>query len=231
MMNDTEPSAAPIIDIVSVSRIYKKRNKTIHSIEDVTLKVYPGEFIAITGASGSGKSTLLQMIGGLDKPTSGRVLINGTDLAKLSDKDLAHFRNQVIGFVFQFFYLQPFLKLIDNIAIPAMFASVKDEERLQRAHDLLDIVGLKDRALHYPHELSGGQIQRAAIARALINNPNIILADEPTGNLDDANSQDIIRLLRHMSRTYGTTVIIVTHDIAIASQADRKIQLYEGRLL
>ncbi len=195
------------------------------------MTIQQGEFITITGASGSGKSTLLQMIGGLDKPTSGNITIGNVDIAKLSDSKLSSFRNKTIGFVFQFFYLQPFLRLDKNIEVPGMFAHTNRKARQARVAELLGIVDLSDRASHYPKELSGGQIQRAAIARALLNMPKIILADEPTGNLDSKSSQEIIDLFQKIRKDYGATVIIVTHNPEIAQQADRVINLKDGAII
>lgn len=223
--------AEPIITMSSVTKTYKRGRQDVKGLDDVSLQVREGEFVAITGASGSGKSTLLQIIGGLDRPNTGAVIVHKVDIATLSDGKLSEFRNTTIGFVFQFFYLQPFLNLSKNMELPSMFAGARRRTRRQEATRLLEQVGLADRATHYPHELSGGQIQRAAIARALINNPKIILADEPTGNLDKANSREIINLLKEVCRTYGTTVIIVTHDPEVASQADREITLSDGAIV
>ncbi|MNQ44868.1 Macrolide export ATP-binding/permease protein MacB [compost metagenome] len=223
--------AEPIITMSSVTKTYKRGRQDVKGLDDVSLQVREGEFVAITGASGSGKSTLLQIIGGLDRPNTGAVIVHKVDIATLSDGKLSEFRNTTIGFVFQFFYLQPFLNLSKNMELPSMFAGTRRRARRQEATRLLEQVGLADRTTHYPHELSGGQIQRAAIARALINNPKIILADEPTGNLDKANSREIINLLKEVCRTYGTTVIIVTHDPEVASQADREITLSDGAIV
>ncbi|MNX51733.1 Macrolide export ATP-binding/permease protein MacB [compost metagenome] len=223
--------AEPIITMSSVTKTYKRGRQDVKGLDDVSLQVREGEFVAITGASGSGKSTLLQIIGGLDRPNTGAVIVHKVDIATLSDGKLSEFRNTTIGFVFQFFYLQPFLNLSKNMELPSMFAGTRRRARRQEATRLLEQIGLADRATHYPHELSGGQIQRAAIARALINNPKIILADEPTGNLDKANSREIINLLKEVCRTYGTTVIIVTHDPEVASQADREITLSDGAIV
>ena len=217
-----------IVSVQNVSKIYHLGKQTIMALNDVSLTVRQGEFIALTGPSGSGKSTLLQIIGCLDKPTNGQVNIGGQNITRLSDARLSSLRQSMIGFVFQSFYLQPFLKLGENIAVPAMFKGAKAREINEKVDSLLSQVGLGDRKLHYPKELSGGETQRAAIARALINNPKILLADEPTGNLDTVNSAAIIDLFREIRQKLGTTVIIVTHNPEIAQQADRIINLKDG---
>ena len=213
-----------------LAKSYRVGRQTIPALGGISLDIFAGEFVAITGASGSGKSTLLQLIGGLDKPSAGQILINDQPLSRLSDRQLSRFRSREIGFVFQSFYLQPFLTLSANLEIPAMFARIKSKQRRARAQELAELVGLADRMHHLPRELSGGQIQRAAIARALFNRPNIFLADEPTGNLDSANSDRIIDLFHQIRRELGTTVVIVTHNPEIAAAADREIRLKDGRI-
>jgi len=225
-MSNTENEA--VISIQNVSKRYTLGKQSIEALHNISLDIHKGEFVAITGASGSGKSTLLQILGCLDKPTSGKVFVNGKDTTKLSDPLLSELRKNTIGFIFQSFYLQPFLRLGDNIAVPAMFTKTKKKAIDNKVAILLQQVGLSERANHFPKELSGGQIQRAAIARALMNTPSIILADEPTGNLDSVNSQSIVDLFRAIRNKLGTTVIIVTHDINIAQQADHIVELKDG---
>jgi len=225
------PTTPVLLSVRNLVKIYKLGKQQITVLDSISFDIHEGEIIAITGASGSGKSTLMNLIGGLDKPTKGEVLIGETSLAKLSDGKLSTFRRQTIGFVFQFFYLQPFLKLRRNLEVSGMFARVKRQERERRVAELAEKVGLADRLNHYPKELSGGQMQRAAIARALLNNPRIILADEPTGNLDSKNGEQIIELFESIRKEFGTTVIIVTHDKDIARRADRTINLFDGRLV
>ena len=226
----TSESKAVIIKATNVVKEYKIGKQKIRAVDSVSLEINKGEFIALVGVSGSGKSTLLHLLGGLDKATSGEVVVNGQEIRKMSDRRLSQFRNQTIGFVFQSFYLQPFLTLRRNIEVASMPQRMKRAERKQRIEELARQVGLYDRLNHRPRELSGGQIQRAAIARALLNRPAIILADEPTGNLDSANSHDIIQLFQQIRERYGTTVIIATHDTEVAAQADRVITLKDGRL-
>ena len=220
-----------IIQANHLVKRYKTGSQTILAVNDVSLAINRGEFVAITGASGSGKSTLLQLLGGLDKPTSGDSIIDNVKINKISDSELSRFRNQTIGFVFQSFYLQPFLTLQRNIEIAAMPSRMKRNQRKTRAEKLAQQVGLGDRLRHFPRELSGGQIQRAAIARALLNNPDIILADEPTGNLDSQNSRNIVALFRQICDTQNTTVVIATHDQEIAASVDRVIAVADGRII
>lgn len=223
-----QTSGEVIISVKDLKKTYKVGKTKINALNGVTLDIHKGEFVALTGASGSGKSTLLQLIGGLDKPSDGIVSIDSQNLAKLSDRKISIFRNKTIGFVFQFFYLQPFLRLQDNLEVPGMPARMGRSERQARVAELADLVGLSDRLRHFPKELSGGQMQRAAIARALLNRPSIILADEPTGNLDSVNGRAIIDLFERIRDELGTTIIVVTHDSGIAARADREIHLKDG---
>lgn len=227
---DRIPTTPVLLSVRNLVKTYKLGKQRITVLDNVNFQIHESEIIAITGASGSGKSTLMNLLGGLDKPTSGEVLVGETSLAKLSDGKLSAFRRQTIGFVFQFFYLQPFLKLKRNLEVSGMFARIKRQERSKRVIELAEKVGLADRLNHYPKELSGGQMQRAAIARALLNNPRVILADEPTGNLDSKNGEQIIELFESIRSEFGTAVVIVTHDKDIARRADRIINLVDGRL-
>lgn len=220
-----------VVDLTDVKKTYKVGREKIAALDGVSLQIRQGEFIALTGASGSGKSTLLQIIGGLDKPSEGVVLVDSVDLKKMRDGKLSQFRNRTIGFVFQFFYLQPFLRIRTNLEVPGMFARTRRAARRETINQLAEAVGLEDRLAHLPRELSGGQMQRAAIARALLNRPKILLADEPTGNLDSANSKAIIELFQSIRRDFGTTIVIVTHDATIAAQADREIRLQDGVII
>lgn len=222
------PTGPVIVRLDSVKKSYKVGRQTVTALNGISLDIHEGEFIALTGASGSGKSTLLQLIGGLDKPSEGIVEVDGVDLKKMRDGKLSKFRNQTIGFVFQFFYLQPFLRVGTNLEVPGMFNRTKKNERRARSRELAEAVGINDRLNHLPRELSGGQMQRAAIARALLNKPKLLLADEPTGNLDSVNGAAILELFETIRKEYGTTIIVVTHDTAIASRADREITLKDG---
>ena len=224
---DSRPIA---IRATNVIKKYKVGKQIIRAIDDVSVDIHEGEFVALVGPSGSGKSTLLHLLGGLDKPTSGEIVVGGKNVSSMNDRQLSKFRNQTIGFVFQSFYLQPFLTLRRNIEVASMPQRMGRAERKLRIELLARQVGLHDRLSHRPHELSGGQIQRAAIARALLNRPSIILADEPTGNLDSVNSRDIISLFQQIRGQYHTTIVIATHDNEIAAQADRVIALKDGRL-
>ncbi|NCU37985.1 ABC transporter ATP-binding protein [Candidatus Saccharibacteria bacterium] len=228
MSNPPSNSRTVVIAVQNLIKEYRVGRQKVYAINDVSLEIYKGEFVALTGASGSGKSTLLQLIGGLDRPSSGSVLIDNQQLSELSDRKLSAFRNKTIGFVFQFFYLQPFLTLERNIEVAAMPNRMKKLARKERINYLAKRVGLLERLGHLPKELSGGQIQRAAIARALLNQPSIILADEPTGNLDSQNSHEILELFKSLRDEFGATIVIATHDQAIAVQADRVISIQDG---
>ena len=224
------PKGPVLLSVRNLTKTYKRGRQHLMVLDGVSLDIHEGEFVAVTGASGSGKSTLLQLMGGLDKPSSGEVNYGEVNLAKLSDSKLSIFRQQTVGFVFQFFYLQPFLRLSSNLEVPGMFARTKHKVRQAKVNELTEKVGLSDRLKHFPKELSGGQMQRAAIARALMNLPKIILADEPTGNLDSVNGAAIIELFETIRLELGTTIVIVTHDPAIARRADREIRIRDGKV-
>ena len=215
-----------MIEAKNLTKKYK--NQVVLDIPEI--KITKGEFVAITGERGSGKSTLLNMLSGLDRPTTGEVLVDGVNIARLRDRKLSKFRSQKIGFVFQFFYLQPFLRVISNIEVAAFPTRIKRKIRKQQAVKMAENVGLGDKLDSFPRELSGGQIQRVAIARALMNNPEILFADEPTGNLDSENSQQIIQLFEKINQETGMTIILVTHSPELASHADRIIHLKDGKI-
>ena len=219
-----------MISTKSLTKRYRVGGHDLLATDNVSITINQGEFVAIIGESGS-KSTLLQLLGGLDKPTSGSVAIGGVNITNLSDGKLSRFRNQTIGFVFQSFYLQPFLTLRRNIEVAAMPSRMKRAARRARTDRLAEQVGLADRLDYYPRQLSGGQIQRAAIARALFNKPPILLADEPTGNLDSQNSRGIIALFRQICDGWGTTVVVVTHSREVAMVADRVVTVKDGAIV
>ena len=223
-------SSQTAIFLNNVSKDYKLGKQTVKALRGINLAIKQGELITITGASGSGKSTLLQIIGCLDQPTSGSVVIESKETTNLRDSQLSQLRQNTIGFVFQSFYLQPFLQLSDNIAVPAMFTAKKKNLIDAKVTWLLQKVGLEEYANRLPKELSGGQIQRAAIARALINNPRIILADEPTGNLDSETGAKVEGLLFDYNKQKGVTLIVVTHDADLAKKCDYQIIIKDGRV-
>ncbi len=223
------PVLKPVIQIENVKKIYKMGEVEVPALNGVSFEVKTGEMVAITGPSGSGKSTLMNIIGCLDTPTSGTYILDGVDVSKLSDDEQANIRNKKIGFVFQTFNLLPRTRALDNVELPMVYAGAPD--RRQRALDALESVGLKERVHHRPNELSGGQQQRVAIARALVNNPSIILADEPTGNLDSKSGAEIMNIFKTLNRERGLTVVLVTHDPSIAAQAQRIIHVRDGLLV
>ena len=202
----------------------------VHAVRGVSLSVAPGEFLGIIGPSGSGKSTLLGMIGGLDSPSEGRIFIDGQDITDLDERALTRVRNEKIGFVFQFFNLIPTLSALENVALPVQFARKRKYNPTKRARELLELLGLGDRLRHRPTQLSGGQQQRVALARALANEPPLLLCDEPTGNLDTESSEIVLQALRNVQGQLGTTIIVVTHDMEVASQCDRVIALVDGKI-
>ena len=218
-----------MISLRDVSKTVVSGTEPLTILHPLTLDVARGEFVAIVGPSGSGKSTLLGLIAGLDAPSSGDVLIDGVNITKIGEDGLARLRGEKIGFVFQFFHLIPSLTAFENIAVPMEIAGVSDPRT--RARALLEEVGLTGRAHHYPSQLSGGEQQRVALARALANNPKIVLADEPTGNLDTANGRHIMDLLREVHRSRKTTIVLVTHDAELAAMADAQLVLRDGRVV
>ena len=222
--------AAPVIRLAHLGKHYETRAGPVPVLKDVNLDIGPAEFVAIMGPSGSGKSTLMSILGCLDAPSDGTYVLEGRDVGALSRDQLADLRNRVIGFVFQGFNLLPRATLLDNVALPLVYAGVGKSERLPRARQMLERVGLGPYTASFPDQVSGGQQQRAAIARALINRPRLILADEPTGNLDTRTSQEIMGLLRQLNADGGITVVLVTHDPEIAAHAMRLVHLVDGQV-
>jgi putative ABC transport system ATP-binding protein len=220
----------PIIEIRDVTRVYRMRGGEVHALRGVTLDVAPAEYVSIMGPSGSGKSTLFNMIGGLDRPTAGSIAVSGVRIADLDSRALAWFRCCRIGYIFQTFNLIPTLTALDNVMLAGTFRMRPDSEARDRAAAALEAVGLGDRLTHRPDELSGGQMQRVAIARSLVNDPGIILADEPTGNLDLKTGEAIIELLRDLNQSRGVTVVTVTHDHKMLSVSDRIVWFSSGRI-
>jgi len=219
------------VEAVGLSKVYGDGSTTVRALRDISLEFPGGEFAAIMGPSGSGKSTLLHILGALDKPSSGRVIVGGTDLWGLSDRKLTLLRRERMGFVFQFFNLIPTLSAEENILLPALIAGERAGRYSERLDELLDLVGLAERRTHKPDELSGGEQQRVAIARALVRNPDIILADEPTGNLDSKTGAGVLDLLKESAARYDQTILMVTHDPRAAATADRVVFLSDGRVV
>ena len=217
-----------ILEIKDLCKVYGKDETRVDALRNVSFSVEQGEFVAIVGPSGSGKSTLLHILGGVDRATSGTVLINGTDIGKLDETSLAIFRRRQIGLIYQFYNLIPVLTVEENMTLPVLLDGRKVNEK--RLEELLHVLDLSSRRFHLPNQLSGGQQQRVSIGRALMNAPAIVLADEPTGNLDSKNSQEIIELLKYSNKTYGQTLVVITHDENIALQADRIIAIEDGRI-
>jgi putative ABC transport system ATP-binding protein len=217
-----------VIALDNVSKVYESSAVPVRALRGVTLSIRAGEFVAIRGASGSGKSTLMNIIGCLDRVSSGEYRLDGRDVNTMSRTDLAHLRNRKLGFVFQGFNLLKRYSALDNVALPLIYSGVSPFRRRAKALEVLDLVGLKDRAHHLPNQLSGGQQQRAAIARALVNEPQILLADEPTGNLDSATGTEILAEFKRLNKQLGQTIVLVTHDPAVAAQAPREITIKDG---
>jgi putative ABC transport system ATP-binding protein len=241
MASETNPSAGtpvqlktefrgPVIRLEGVHKTYDLGEVQVHALRGVSLEIERGEFVAVMGASGSGKSTLMNILGCLDKPTKGRYLLDGVDVSQHSKRELAHIRNRKIGFVFQQFNLLSRTSALENVELPTVYAGIPEAERKRRAREALERVGLTDRAGHHPSQLSGGQQQRVAIARALVNHPQILLADEPTGNLDSRTSVEIMDILQRLNEEEELTVVIVTHEADIAQYAQRAIEFRDGRI-
>lgn len=219
----------PIISLEQVSRIYRMGDLAVPALDDVSLEVHQGEFVAIVGPSGSGKSTMMNILGCLDRPTAGTYALDGTPVAALDDDGLARLRSRTIGFVFQSYNLLPRTTALDNVATPLLYQGVGRTERTRRARAALERLGLGERTHHEPTELSGGQQQRVAVARALVTEPALILADEPTGNLDSRSGADVLALF-HELHAAGRTIVLITHDADVAMAADRQIHLRDGRI-
>ncbi len=225
-----QPDGAAIIDVQSVSKVIENGSNRVEILRDMSFTVARGQFLAIMGASGSGKSTLLGLLAGLDTASSGRIILDGTDITNLKEDNLARVRGRKIGFVFQSYQLVPTLTAEENILLPADLSGYAGDGR-SRARELLARVGLHDRGHHYPVQLSGGEQQRVALARAFMTRPPILMADEPTGNLDSANGQQVLDLLLQLNREEGTTLVLVTHDAKLAEYADRILTMRDGRVL
>ena len=218
-----------LLTVEHLTKTYGTGENAVHALDDVSFSVPRGQFLAIIGPSGSGKSTLLHILGGVDRPTSGHVYMNGEDVYSRSDTALAIFRRREVGLIYQFYNLIPVLNVVENITLPVLMDGRKvNDARLQ---ELLGTLGLRGREKHLPNQLSGGQQQRVSIGRALINAPSVVLADEPTGNLDRKNSQEIVELLKYSNRQYGQTLIVITHDESIALQADRVLAIEDGHIV
>lgn len=218
-----------ILRVEKLKKIYGQGDNTVVALDEVSLSVKQGEFVAIVGSSGSGKSTLMHLIGGVERPTSGKVFVGGIDVYAQKEEALAIFRRRQVGLIYQFYNLIPVLNVRENMTLPVLMDGRKVNEK--RLSELLEFLKLKDREKHLPNQLSGGQQQRVSIGRALLNAPSLLLADEPTGNLDSENSREIMELLRYSNKTYHQTVIVITHDENIALQADRIIALEDGRII
>ncbi len=221
----------PIVELRNVWKIYRIGSVEYPALRGVNLSIDRGSFVSIVGPSGSGKSTMLYLIGALDKPSKGEIYVDGIEISRLSDNKLAEFRNKTIGFVFQLYNLIPYLSAIENVEMPMIASSISKDERRKRAKWLLEQLGLGDKIWKRPTELSGGEQQRVAIARALANNPKIVLADEPTGNLDTSSSKIVVSLLKKINREMGVTIIVVTHNMEVAYETDRIIYLRDGMIV
>ena len=218
-----------ILKVENLQKTYGRGENQIHAVDGISFSVEKGEFVAIVGSSGSGKSTLLHLLGGVDRPSGGKVYIDGKDIYSLNNDKLAIFRRRQVGLVYQFYNLIPILNVEENITLPCRLDGVKVED--ERLHELLETLGLSERVKHLPNELSGGQQQRVSIGRALINNPAIVLADEPTGNLDSKASEEILDMLKLSNKKYKQTVIMITHDLELAAAADRIITIDDGQIV
>jgi putative ABC transport system ATP-binding protein len=219
-----------MVDVQQVRKVYKRDSQEITVLDGIDLQVPEGDFVALMGPSGSGKTTLLNLVAGIDRPTSGKVIVAGTDVAQLSESDLAQWRSRSVGFIFQFYNLIPVLSATENVELPLLLTSLSKKERRERALTALKVVGLADRAGHYPRQLSGGQEQRVAIARAIVADPKVLVADEPTGDLDSKSAEEILGLMETLNRDFKKTIVMVTHDPRAADRAHTQRHLEKGVL-
>jgi putative ABC transport system ATP-binding protein len=231
MTDSVAAARQPVIRIEHLSKTYSRGGQPIPVLMDINLEVSTAEFVSLMGPSGSGKSTLLNLIAGIDQPSSGRILINGVDIATLDESALADWRAANVGFIFQFYNLMPVLTAYENVELPLLLTNLSRKQRKHHVEACLDMVGLTERMDHYPNELSGGQQQRVAIARALVTDPTLIVADEPTGDLDRATGEEVLKLMDELHRDLGKTIVMVTHDPKAASRASRMIHLEKGVLV
>ena len=221
-------TAGPMVDVRGVRKVYRRDAEELTVLDGIDLQVPAGEFVALMGPSGSGKTTLLNLIAGIDRPTSGQVIVAGTDVARLSESELAKWRSRSVGFIFQFYNLIPVLRAVENVELPLLLTRLSKKERRERALTALKVVGLSDRSGHYPRQLSGGQEQRVAIARAIVGDPSVLVADEPTGDLDARSAEDILALMETLNREFHKTIVMVTHDPRAASRAHVQHHLEKG---
>ncbi|AWT53464.1 ABC transporter ATP-binding protein [Mycolicibacterium smegmatis] len=228
---DSEDRRKPVIEISDVWKLHKLGDEVVKALKAAELQVMPGEFVCLMGPSGSGKSTLLNIIGGLDRPTKGTVKISGQDTAQLTESQFAALRHDTIGFIFQSYNLIPFLSAVENVELPLMFEPYDRKSLRTRATELLEMVGLGHRIHHQPTKMSGGEQQRTAIARSLISNPTLVLADEPTANLDHRTGETVVRMLRDLCSTLGVTVVASTHDPTVADEASRVVRMRDGQII
>lgn len=228
---DTGAGSKPVIEITDVWKLHKLGDEVVKALVAAELKVMPGEFVCLMGPSGSGKSTLLNIIGGLDRPTKGTVMLAGQDTSTLSESQFAALRHDTIGFIFQSYNLIPFLSAVENVELPLMFEPYDRKALRKRATELLELVGLGHRINHQPTKMSGGEQQRTAIARSLISNPTLVLADEPTANLDHRTGETVVRMLRDLCSTLGVTVVASTHDPTVADEASRVVRMKDGQII